>query len=59
MWGAVPPPTTATPAENALSKKKLLWGAVLPPTMTAEVFIDDEDEILEKTISGNYYTLVL
>ena len=24
-----------------------------------EVFIDDEDEILEKTISGNYYTLVL
>ena len=24
-----------------------------------EVFIDDEDEILEKNISGNYYTLVL
>ena len=23
-----------------------------------EVFIDDEDEILEKTTSGNYYTLV-
>ena len=37
MGGAVPPPKTATPADNELSEKKLLWGAVPPPTMTAEI----------------------
>ena len=32
LWGAVPPPTTATPAINNLKEKRLLGEAVPPPT---------------------------
>ena len=33
LWGAVPPPTTATPTE--MTKKRLLWAAVPQPTTAA------------------------
>ena len=46
LWGAVPPHTTATPAENGLPEKKLLEGAVPPPTTATPA----ENELSEKKL---------
>ena len=47
LWGTVPPPTTATPAEIETQEKKLLCGAVPPSTTAAPI----ELKISEKELS--------